>query len=628
VDEIFVRPKAIDGVTTTVAGFVGPARFGPVHLAATRLGNLADFERLHGDGAPLDWDTGPRCNFLWHSVRAFFAEGGRQLHVARVFRPMTGPDGDSGDAGYAPPPASLALDTAQPSNGLYQQDGHARLRLGPSGRGLLLRARFPGAAGNLHLRFRLTFQTPTLAGLPGQLQLAGLRTGSLVWLGNRLVGPAGVLLVAVPTADGRNWGFSSTGLPEDAQVWLNPPSLGPVNAPSLNLRLHTLRILDLGLEILGQEGSLQAWTGMTLQPGNTDGLLERFSPGPGSLLPLELLPAADQGSPSALFRLLFNGDSLSVPLPGRGMLSSDFVLSGGNDGQEPAAKDYQGSHTDTLVSGLSALGEIRDLSLVAAPGSSLAASAGSQLPKLVAQYLIQHATLSHYRIALLDAPPGQGVSALQGYRSGLESSFAALYCPWVQVQDPAGDQPLLLPPSGLVAGLIVRNDIERGVAKAPANLALSLAIGLDSALTEDDQELLNPQGINCIRAFNGRGILLSGARLLSSDPGWKYLNLRRYLLYLERSIDLGTQWVVFEPNRPQLWVSVFTSIQAFLYKEWRQGNLLGSKPNEAFFVRCDRSTMAQADLAAGRLICQIGVAALKPAEFVLSRITQQTAGPS
>jgi phage tail sheath protein FI len=165
------------------------------------------------------------------------------------------------------------------------------------------------------------------------------------------------------------------------------------------------------------------------------------------------------------------------------------------------------------------------------------------------------------------------------------------------------------------------------VYKAPADEIVNLALGLDQALGKAQQEVLNPEGINVIRFFEGRGYRVWGARTISSDPEWKYVNLRRYLAYLEHSIDKGTQWAVFEPNGETLWSGIRQAIEDFLWNEWRSGALLGDKPEKAFWVRCDRSTMTQADLDAGRLIALVGVAAVRPAEFVIFRIGQQTGDP-
>jgi hypothetical protein len=151
------------------------------------------------------------------------------------------------------------------------------------------------------------------------------------------------------------------------------------------------------------------------------------------------------------------------------------------------------------------------------------------------------------------------------------------------------------------------------------------ATGFEFLLNKAQQDVLNPEGVNCFRFFEGRGYRLWGGRTVSSDPEWKYVNVRRYFLFLERSIELGTQWVVFENNGPSLWANVRRTIEDFLFNEWKSDHLLGEKPEDAFFVRCDRSTMTQNDLDNGRLICLIGVAPLRPAEFVIFRIGQFTA---
>jgi hypothetical protein len=230
-----------------------------------------------------------------------------------------------------------------------------------------------------------------------------------------------------------------------------------------------------------------------------------------------------------------------------------------------------------------------------------------------------------YRFALLDPPQGQSPQAVRSYRARFESDHAALYYPWVAVADPLSGAAIHLPPSGFLAGLYARNDAQRGVHKAPANMGLKLAAGLERNLTQAELALLNPEGINSIRHISGRGTMVWGARTISADPEWKYVSLRRCVSYLEHSIANGTLWAVFEANTPQLWDAVRAAVEAFLFAAWRSGALLGAKPEQAFFVRCDRSTMTQNDIDQGRLVCLIGVALIKPAEFVIFRIGQWTA---
>lgn len=177
-----------------------------------------------------------------------------------------------------------------------------------------------------------------------------------------------------------------------------------------------------------------------------------------------------------------------------------------------------------------------------------------------------------------------------------------------------------------MAGIYARTDIGRGVFKAPANETVRGIVGLEFQITKDEQSILNPRGVNVIRKFPGRGIRVWGARTLSSDPLWKYINVRRLFLFLEESIDEGTQWVVFEPNDQKLWARVRTTITGFLTTQWKEGALMGSTPDEAFFVKCDETTMTQDEIDNGRLICIIGVAPVKPAEFVIFRIAQWRSG--
>jgi hypothetical protein len=239
--------------------------------------------------------------------------------------------------------------------------------------------------------------------------------------------------------------------------------------------------------------------------------------------------------------------------------------------------------------------------------------------------LIAHAEQMRFRIAVLDSGDGHNLAQVRALRDQLSSNYAALYYPWVRTRDPVSGSEILLPPSGFVAGIYARTDSERGVYKAPVNELVIGAIGFETHLTHQEQEILNPEGINCLRFFEGRGFRLWGARTISADPEWRYVNVRRYVSYLEQSIGRGTEWAIFEPNGDRLWANVRIMIEDFLSMEWRNGGLLGTKPEEAYFVKCDRSTMTQDDIDNGRLICLIGVAPLKPAEFVLFRIGQWTA---
>ncbi|MEO7177558.1 MAG: phage tail sheath subtilisin-like domain-containing protein, partial [Allosphingosinicella sp.] len=304
-------------------------------------------------------------------------------------------------------------------------------------------------------------------------------------------------------------------------------------------------------------------------------------------------------------------------------LDAVFYLSGGRDGDAPDQDAFAGFEdvTTNAKSGLKAFEDVEDISIVAAPGSSY----NDLNAQAVANVLIGHAERMQYRIAVVDSVKGHSIGQTREYRAKFDSSHAAFYYPWIRIIDAETGQENFYPPSGFVAGIYARNDVERAVYKAPANEVVTLALGFEKLINKAQQEVMNPEGINCFRYFEGRGMRLWGARTMSSDPEWKYVNLRRYFAYLERSIDKGTQWAVFEPNGDRLWANVRRTIEDFLLNEWQNGALLGDKPEKAYFVKCDRSTMTQNDLDNGRLVCQVGVAALRPAEFVIFRIGQWTA---
>lgn len=288
------------------------------------------------------------------------------------------------------------------------------------------------------------------------------------------------------------------------------------------------------------------------------------------------------------------------------------------------ARVERGAGIDQYRAGLAALATIDEISVVAIPDDAV-------IPDVVGA-LLKHCEEIRYRIAVLDSTDGQQSGDLSALRPPADSVWGAFYLPWVRV--PAthtASGSILVPAAGHIAGIYARADRERGVHKAPANepvLGLSEdGQPLARLITEREQTVLNANGVNVIRDFRtaGRGIMVWGARTMSADPEWRYVNVRRLFIYLERSIDLGTKWVVFEPNSEPTWAAVRLSIQAFLLAEWRKGVLVGAKPDEAFFVRCDRTTMTQADVDSGRLVCEIGVAPVKPAEFVIFRIGQWTA---
>jgi phage tail sheath protein FI len=234
--------------------------------------------------------------------------------------------------------------------------------------------------------------------------------------------------------------------------------------------------------------------------------------------------------------------------------------------------------------------------------------------------LINHCEQLRNRFVIFDSLKGQNPSSVTKPR---ESSFAALYYPWIYVKPAGVNVTCLVPPGGHVAGIYARTDIEVGVHRAPANQLVKGAVGLEGTMKSLQQDNLNLQGINTIRNFVGRGILVWGVRTLSSDPEKKYVNVCRLLIYLEQSISKGIEWAVFESNNDATWAKIKTATENFLTQTWRDGMLLGTKQEEAYFVDCGRNTMTQDDIDNGRLIMLIGVATVKPAEYMIFRVTQQ-----
>ena len=265
--------------------------------------------------------------------------------------------------------------------------------------------------------------------------------------------------------------------------------------------------------------------------------------------------------------------------------------------------------------GLNALKEIAEVSIVVAPGVTD--------PSEV-QEIISHCENTQNRFAVLDMPEDMNqVTELQKYRSGFDTSYAAMYHPWIQVFDPLEKRPAYLPPSGSIAGVFARVDNTRGVHKAPANEVVRNCTGLEILFGKPEQDMLNPAGINLIRNIQGQGIRIWGARTCSSDSSWRYINVRRLFIFLEESIRRSTGWAVFEPNDDMLWTKVRNTITSFLGTQWRNGALVGAAEAEAFFVNVGLgSSMTQDDVLNGRMICEIGVAPSRPAEFVIFRISQ------
>ena len=333
----------------------------------------------------------------------------------------------------------------------------------------------------------------------------------------------------------------------------------------------------------------------------------------------------DEASPDHYEKRLKDASSLAMLVPsdtapGTQPSYGYHALENGSDGPGPPdATDYGGEQgaRRRQVQGLAALrlDPCREVSLVYAPGVSFD----------IAKSVVAHCAQLTFRFAVVDCEKTVEVSHFDPRSAISDTGYAALYYPWVWISEPQSGGRRLVPPGGHVLGIYARTDSERGVFKAPANEVARGVLGLQVDTDDAAQHLLNQKGINTIRQLPDRGIRVWGARTLSSDDLWKYVSVRRFIIFLEHSIYEGTQWVVFEPNDDQLWTRVTDAIRLFLRSQWRLGALMGRTDQEAFFVRCDRTTMTQDDILNGRLICEIGVALVRPAEFVVFRIFQNTA---
>lgn len=615
VEETSFRARSIEGVPTSTFGLVGLTAYGPVPYKLPQLiqpaplpavvmvpqptlvTSYTEYERAFG-GLDQVGTLSDDTNYLAHAARAFFNNGGQRLYVSRVF--------------------SFTMTTANaPAIDLTKNFAMLPLANGPT-----WRARWPGMAGN-------------------QIQV------SVAWRRSKNVLIAGTLTGVAPGA------AVEIGNPTDPPI----PDKTPPNVANIKIVMRD-PVTDV-LGYVGPNGTFQGvdaskvafhitldvsvtmgtrndvYTGMELNAAHPRAITRVM----GAVTPTDEFclvwldtsvasgpPLTDAAVLTALLTLV--PTTLGGPGPG------PRFLDGGTHGEVLTPDVLQGQPADpedatVAATGLEALGEIDDIAIVAAP-DIVRLDPLSQTQ--ATSYLIEHCEQLRYRIGIVDPPKDSSISQVREFRGQFDTTYAALYYPWIRIIDPTakpdpGAPPatLDLPPSGAAAGIYARSDIERGVHKAPANEVVQGITKFVKNVTYGQQGVLNPEGINALRTFPERGDRVWGARTMSSDPEWRYVNVRRLFIYLEHSIDKSTQWVVFEPNNEALWASVTQTIDDFLLATWRTGALMGTKPEEAYFVRCDRTTMTQNDLDNGRLICLIGVAPTYPAEFVIFRIGQWTA---
>lgn len=591
VEETSFRSKSIEGVGTSTTAFVGPTLKGPGvkagddnPLAPELLTSFADFERIYGGFNDLAAGGSSVRNYVAHAVQAYFNNGGARLYVARIA---------NANAKAASAESSLVFSTE-----------------GTDPKRAFFVARFVGAAFNGGQINVQQVATPT----SGKV-LPKAPNGSVVRVrvAGENDGDPGAFVVWFKS--GGTWKRRGAGdaLEDVSESDVQGATEAYLLTLNVELRAGSESALFEGLSASAESaryiGSVLSETPDRRADAVWNPIALRIESGV-ALSPDQWLSALVGGQPTP------NADrKYSEP-------AKSFTLSGGSDGDLPTKQDYE--------AGFDLLRAFDDISIVAAPGYSARTDSDD-----IQDSLITHVDTTRgrklYRIAVLDAPPGKTPSEMRDIRGRIDSTRAALYYPWITISNPlAGPSSLEpgeidVPPSGAVCGIYARNDSERGVWKAPANEVVRGALRFERMINHGEQELLNPLGVNCLRFMQGRGLRVWGARTASSDPEWKYVNVRRYFNYVEASIDRGTQWAVFEPNGELLWANVRGTISDFLYAEWKRGALLGTKPEQAFFVRCDRSTMTQNDLDNGRLVCLVGMAVVKPAEFVIFRIGQKTA---
>ncbi len=549
VEEYDSSPRAIEGVGTSTAGFVGMAVKGPTIGAPSLVTSFADFLRQFG--GYLSEYTHGEYRYLAYSVEQFFANGGTRCYVARV----------------VPEDATVAS----------AEQGILKLTAANEGRW-----------GN---RIRVTLASANRR----KMQLVAQEEDN-VYTAKSVVGFGEGDLVEFAGEVNRIVSIFDNTVTFDHPFAGDPVDIGIVPKT-------VVYSLEMDVTVRA-DGETETYTGLSLNPLSNNYLPRRMAS--SQLVSVQLKDSDEMVNPVAA-------------ILGTGLSSGSITLSGGSDGSLSAinAGVYIGvDGGPTKRTGIQAFLENSVVSILAVPGITI--------PEVIVS-LVAHCENEKNRFAVIDMPQDMvKTEDLLGYREMIDTTYAAMYHPWIQVYDPVAKKPGVIPPSGAVCGVYARTDVARGVHKAPANETVNCS-GLSTYYTTREQDILNPRGVNLIRALPGQGIRIWGARTASSNAAFKYVNVRRLFIYVEQSIKNNTNWVVFEPNNSSLWGRVQMTVSAFLETMFRSGMLAGETPSEAFFVNIGPSTMSQDDIMNGRLICEIGIAPSRPAEFVIFRVTQFTA---
>ena len=672
IQETSYRGVPIEGVSTSTAGLVGRTSKGPEGVA-TLVTSFAEYQRTFGPPVPIVPGVTPGMgDYLGHAVRAFFENGGLRAYIVRVLG--SGAFAASGSAAAGVVPLLAANKVLRPSatpiaiplvstRGLAINDSLqlyarpdvnspfvAQGSIGPITAidparntvtvASITAAQIGGAGAPATISApasNLYFTAPT-APLTGAADVTGITALYRGLGGNDLSvqfraadrTPVAVTNIVggsdtVPVASTAGFYVGAiveivhpTGAPEYHVVKGTDPNARTIKLDAAVTLATTDLVRVLEIDVLVFENDILKETFAGLTWSNDPGAASRYyissinDATTGSKYIRLTAPTTPNltafGQPVAM-------DTLGGPVLWYGLPA---VLNNGNDGGPIDAPAIIGNDLGPgNRTGIQSLRDRSDLALVAVPGVTDIAVQGE---------LLAHCEELKYRFAILDGLPGTSdVPTIQAHRGHFDSHYGGYYAPWLDTMDLATGNEMICPPSGYVLGICARVDNDRGVWKAPANEVVRGILDVELPFGDGEQDVLNPAGVNLIRAFEGRGIRVWGGRCTTSDAEWKYVNVRRLFIYLEHSIDLGTQWVVFEPNNEALWKRVVQTIDSFLFGVWKAGALMGTKPEEAYFVRCDRTTMTQDDIDNGRLVCQIGVAPAYPAEFVIFQIGQFTA---
>lgn len=557
----------MQGVSTSTAGFIGLAQRGPVVGKPQLVTSFADYKRAFG-GYLSEAKFG-EARFLPYAVEQFFINGGSRAYIMRV--------------------AAEGAAAAKATAGVLQ-----------------IEAANPGEWGN---KIRVTVEASSKA----KTQVIAVNGADLKLKNAEGFNQGDV----VELFDGKAKAYATIVSSLDNIVTLDAPCTLNVADEKIGTPKY-IKTCELTLTVK-LDDVVETYANVSLCPeaGNFVSARARKS----DLVTIAVTEAKAPAAPK-------EGKDEKAPAPAKaGVTPIELVggaaviaLAGGSDGKVANVNPsvYMGEDNGPgKRSGLAAFLENVDVSIMAIPGVTA--------PEVQAA-LIAHCENCKSCFAILDVPiDRKKTNDVVEFRDMYDTTYAAMYHPWLEMFDPLAKRSAYFPPSGAMAGIYARTDNERGVHKAPANEIVRGCTGLSCNYNEGEQDILNPKGVNLVRAFTGRGIRVWGARTMSSNGLWKYVNVRRLYIYIEESIKANTNWVVFEPNSEVLWGRVTRTIEMFLATCWRSGALAGSTPSEAYFVECGPTTMTQDDIDNGRLICNIGIAAVKPAEFVIFRITQHTA---